>query len=165
MKFKQWIESDNNQILFYNRDRERYGFLSNFHPAPFELDGEVWPTVEHYYMAMKSEDPAYRQQIMAAPTPGKAKRLGDSKENPAKQSLFRTGIALNPNWNTEKLKVMQRAVAAKFSQNPQLKQALLQTGNAELIEDSPTDSFWGIGNGSGQNWLGKILMDVRHKIG
>jgi predicted NAD-dependent protein-ADP-ribosyltransferase YbiA (DUF1768 family) len=38
-----------NRILYFARDRELFGFLSHFHPAPILLDGEVWATVEHYY--------------------------------------------------------------------------------------------------------------------
>lgn len=38
-----------NRILYFGRDRAVFGFLSHFHSAPVVLDGEVWPTVEHYY--------------------------------------------------------------------------------------------------------------------
>jgi ribA/ribD-fused uncharacterized protein len=166
MRFKEWLnETEDNRILFYGRDREQYGFMSNFHMAPFELDGQRWPSVEHYYMAMKSERDDYRQQILGAHSPGKAKRLGDSRAEPHKQSLFRKGHALRADWDSIKVDVMRRAVYAKFSQNPGLKQALLATGNAELIEDSPRDMFWGSGaDGSGQNWLGRILMEVRGQL-
>jgi N-glycosidase YbiA len=50
-----------NRILYFTRDREIFRFLSHFHPAPIVLDGETWPTVEHYYQAQKSAEPAYRQ--------------------------------------------------------------------------------------------------------
>jgi hypothetical protein len=58
-----------NRILYFARDRGMFGFLSHFHPAPILLDGEVWPTVEHYYQAQKLFDPAYRQAIRDAATP------------------------------------------------------------------------------------------------
>jgi predicted NAD-dependent protein-ADP-ribosyltransferase YbiA (DUF1768 family) len=39
------------------------------------------------------------------------------------------------------------------------------TGDAELVEDSPTEPFWGIGpDGQGANWAGKVLMEVREKL-
>lgn len=166
MRFKEWMETVDNRILFYARDREQYGFMSNFYPAPFELDGQRWPDVEHYYMAMKSEHPEYRQQIMAAPTPGKAKRLGDSGASASKKSLFHGGqYQLRPDWDQVKLEIMYRAVLAKFTQNVELGRSLKSTGSAELVEDSPRDNFWGIGaDGTGQNWLGKILMRVRSEI-
>lgn len=167
INFKEWLD---NQILFYKRDREQYGFLSNFYPAPFLLDGQEWPSVEHYYMAMKSEDSNYQQQILSAPTPGKAKRIGDSRvghPKQAKQSWFhpKKGNAPRANWESIKIEVIRRAVFAKFSQNSSLKNALKGTKDAELIEDSPTDYFWGSGaDGSGKNWLGRILMEVRGKL-
>lgn len=161
MTFKEWLvsETEDNRILFYNRDREQYGFLSNFHPSPFVLDGQQWPDVEHYYVAMKSTDPQYQQQVLSLPTPGKAKRFGSPEK------MVKAGFALRPDWEQVKLQLMFRAVMAKFAQNAQLAQALKATGNAELIEDSLTDLFWGSGaDGSGKNWLGQMLMQVRSKL-
>jgi predicted NAD-dependent protein-ADP-ribosyltransferase YbiA (DUF1768 family) len=75
------VTPSDNRILYFARDRGMFGFLSHFHPAPILLDGEVWPTVEHYYQAQKSFDPAYRQAIRDAGTPGrvKAPRMGSQK--------------------------------------------------------------------------------------
>ena len=56
-------------------------------------------------------------------------------------------------------------VLEKFKQNPELKQKLLETGNQELIEGNTwNDTFWGVCNGQGQNWLGKILMLARSEL-
>ena len=34
--------------------------------------------------------------------------------------------------------------------------------DAELVEDSPFEPFWGIGpDGRGLNWAGRVLMEVR----
>ncbi len=64
-----------------------------------------------------------------------------------------------------KLDIMRRADFAKFSQNPELGAFLLATGDAELVEDSPSDAFWGNGkDGSGLNWAGRVLMEVRAKL-
>lgn len=42
---------------------------------------------------------------------------------------------------------------------------LLATGAEELIENAPTDYFWGCGRtGSGKNKLGHILMRVRQEL-
>ena len=60
---------------------------------------------------------------------------------------------------------MRRAVRAKFVQNRDLAELLLTTGTAELLEDSATDPFWGVGpNGRGENWLGRVLMEVREEL-
>jgi ribA/ribD-fused uncharacterized protein len=169
MQSKMTTAPEDNRILFYKRDREAFGFLSNFHSAPVAIDGEVWPTVEHYYQAQKSIDPAYRQAIREAVTPGRAKRLGASPTAPRRQSrqswFRRNKTALRADWQEARLEVMRRAVRAKFLQNRDLAELLLATGTAELLEDSATDSFWGVGpDGRGLNGLGRVLMEVREEL-
>ena len=59
---------------------------------------------------------------------------------------------------------MYKVLKVKFS-DPELREKLLGTKNAILIEDSKTDSFWAIGkSGKGKNMLGKLLMKVREEI-
>ena len=127
-------------------------FLSNFSAAPVVLDGQTYPTVEHAFQAAKTFDPAERQAIQAAPTPASAKRLGRQ-------------VALRPDWEPVKFDLMLRLLQQKFSQ-PDLRQALLATGDAELIEGNTWgDRVWGCvraqGQWVGQNQLGKLLMRVR----
>jgi ribA/ribD-fused uncharacterized protein len=160
---------DDNRILYFERDRERFGFLSHFHPAPVVLDGESWLTAEHYYQAQKSPDPAYRQAIRTAATPGRAKRLAAPPTAPrrvSQQSWFRKhGVAPRPDWHEVKLDIMRRADLAKFTQHPDLAAMLLATGNAELVEDSTSEPYWGIGpDGQGLNWAGRVLMEVREAL-
>jgi ribA/ribD-fused uncharacterized protein len=70
-----------------------------------------------------------------------------------------------PDWFEVERDIMRRADRAKFAQNPDLADALRATGDAELIEDSPFEPFWGIGpDGNGQNWAGQILMEVRASL-
>jgi ribA/ribD-fused uncharacterized protein len=158
-----------NRILYFARDREQFGFLSHFHPSPIFLDEATWPTVEHYYQAQKSSDPLYRQAIREANTPGRAKRLAAPPDAPRKvsgQSWFRRSKTLpRPDWGEVKLEIMRRADRAKFEQNPELAQLLLDTGQAELVEDSLSEPFWGIGpDGSGSNWAGRVLMEIREEM-
>lgn len=160
---------EDGRILYFGRDREAFGFLSHFHPSPIELDGERWPTVEHFYQAQKSADPDYREAIRAAVGPGIAKRLAAPPDAPRKvsaQSWFRrTGNLPRGDWHEVKLDLMRRADGAKFQQNPDLGRLLLATGEAELVEDSPFEPFWGIGqDGHGLNWAGRVLMEVRARL-
>jgi len=137
------------EIRFFRRDRARYPFLSNFYPAVIQDGGQAWPTAEHLYQACKTEDEAERQRIREAGTPGGAKRLGRS-------------VALRPNWLADRQAWMTYVVTKKFRQHPDLAARLVATGDAVLIEDSPFDRSWGIGrDGTGENRLGRILMDVR----
>lgn len=161
---------EDGRILFYRRDREDFGFLSHFHPAPFVLDGEAWPTVEHFYQAQKSEDPDYRAAIRAAVHPGHVKRLSAAPHLPkrfSKGSWFKThGRTPRADWDAVKFDVMYRADRAKYLQNPDLAALLLATQQVELVEDSTSDAFWGIGSdGGGQNRAGGLLMHIRSLLG
>jgi ribA/ribD-fused uncharacterized protein len=156
-------------ICYFARDRDLYGFMSHFEPSPIELDGECWPTVEHYYQFQKSFDPDYRAAIRAAQAPGTVKQLATTAKpdgaNAATSWFARTGQAPRPDWAEVKLDIMRRADWAKFSQNPHLAGRLLETGEAELIEDSPYDAYWGTGpNGDGLNWAGRVLMEIRETL-
>ena len=150
---------DDNRILYFARDRAAFRFLSHFWPSPIRLDDERWATVEHYYQAQKSLDPAYREAVHQAATPEKAKRLS--------VSWFKAARGREPrgDWEAIKVDVMRHADAAKYRQNSDLAALLLATGDAELIEDSPHDAFWGTGkDGSGHNWAGRVLMKVRETL-
>ena len=158
-----------NRILFFSRDREQFGFLSHFHPAPVEVDGETWPTVEHYYQAQRSESQAYRRAIRNAATPGQAKKLAaspHSSKKTAQHSWFRLHQQeVRADWGEVKLDIMRRADRAKYTQNPDLRALLLATGDAEIVEDTNGDGFWGIGpDGSGPNWAGRVLMEMRAEL-
>lgn len=134
-----------------------YAFLSNFYESPFEEEGILYPTVEHYFQAMKSKDIEGRKKIAAAPTPGKAKRLGRT-------------IELRKDWEEIKVDVMKFGLTEKF-RIPELREKLLATGNEELIEGNFwCDNTWGncvcekCQNISGRNMLGMLLMELRTKI-
>ena len=85
-------------------------------------------------------------------------------------------------WNAARYESMKEALRYKFTQNQRLKQILLKTGQAVLVETSPFDTIWGIGLGKthrpgqrpinwrnvdnwrGQNLLGFALMDIRDEL-
>lgn len=59
--------------------------------------------------------------------------------------------------------VMLNLLRIKFS-DPMLRQQLVDTGDAELVEGNAwNDTFWGVSlkTGMGKNWLGRLLMQVR----
>ena len=132
-------------------DKE-YSFLSNFYEAPVEWEGIIYPSNEHAFQAAKVINPVKRMEIAAAATPGQAKRMGRS-------------VNLRHDWEQVKYNVMLEIVLAKFHQHSDLAEALLDTGDAELIEGNWwNDTTWGVCNGIGSNWLGKILMSVRAQL-
>jgi N-glycosidase YbiA len=48
------------------------------------------------------------------------------------------------NWEDLKLEVMAEILTAKLEQHPQIRELLRNTGTRTIIENSPTDTFWGI---------------------
>lgn len=133
----------------------QYRFLSNFYPSPLEYEGEEYPTAEHAFQAAKTHDPAMREAIRGAATPGRAKQLGRVAE-------------LRQDWDGVRLVVMQEILAIKFA-NPELRSALLATGKQTLIEGNTwKDKYWGAeweaGEWVGENHLGKILMALRAQL-
>ncbi len=144
------------QIYFYKVDAP-YGCFSNFSPHAIELVGVKWATVEHYYQARKflgTKCEHLMAEIQAAASPELAANIG---RNPA--------YPICADWDLQKWDVMYRAVWQKFSTHLDLQQVLLATIDAEIIEDSPVDYFWGCGiDQTGLNHLGRILMRVRTEI-
>ena len=137
-------------ILFWGAESEPYGFMSNFYPSPFEAEGLVWPTVEHYFQAMKTLDKA-QWPVFAA------------LDNPAKTKYRGRMVELRPDWDTVKVEVMNTALRCKFKQNPELAKLLAATGDEVIHENSPYDYIWGYQN-NGLDLLGKCLMKVREEL-
>lgn len=134
-------------ILFYGQHRE-YPEFSNFYVAPIELHGKQYATVEHYFQACKAQTRQGHEKIRKASTAAQAKRLGRE-------------VSLRPGWESIKAEVMRQALMAKFTQHEDLQEILLATGDRVIHEASPTDPIWGWMEGSGQDLLGKLLMEVR----
>jgi ribA/ribD-fused uncharacterized protein len=141
------------EINFYSKSKE-YGWLSNFYSGAFCDNNNVkYKTVEHYYQSRKASDMDIEEWIRNAPTPYLAMKSGRALR-PEKDEIK----AL---WDDIKENVMFNALSMKFSQNEELKEKLLATGDAVLHEDSPTDMFWGK---KGEDKLGKLLMQVRNEL-
>lgn len=141
-------------ILFWSPKEDRYGCFSNFSPHSFNLDGNTWPTSEHYFQAQKFTDKSYSEEIRQAKTAKRAAELGRQRNRP-----------LSPDWEQIKDDVMRRAVLCKFETHSDIRQILLATGDEQIIENSPTDYYWGCGaDGTGKNMLGQILMEVRSTL-
>ncbi len=135
-------------ILFWGAENPN-GFMSNFYPSPFEAEGLTWPTVEHYFQAMKTLDET-EWPIFAA------------LENPALTKYRGRMVKLRPDWEEVKVEVMTTALRYKFK-IPELAEMLLATGDEVLHEDSPYDFIWGWQN-NGKDLLGKCLMKVRDEL-
>jgi ribA/ribD-fused uncharacterized protein len=136
-------------ITFYTPE---FYVLNNFSAHAIEFRGQLYPTCEHAYQATKCTDPVGREAIRRARSPLEAKALANE--------IYRA--ARDPDWAGKKVAVVEEILRAKLSQHAEARDALRDSGNEPIVEDSPTDYFWGEGaDGSGQNVLGKLWMKLR----
>lgn len=140
----------------------KYRFLSNFYPCKIEYQGITYPSVEHYYVAMKVTD----EQLINGKyyTPADFREMISKVKEPAFVKKIGNKVKIRPNWDKKKLEIMNWVIREKFK-DENLKELLLSTGTDELVEGNYwQDFFWGVCNGKGQNHLGKILMTVRDEL-
>ena len=137
----------------------RWAALSNFAVCDVELDGELYPSSEHAFNAGKTLDPDERAVVRSKSTGAKAKAAGQQ-------------VTLRPNWSEKvRYEVMAQALTSKFT-NPRMREVLLATGDALLIEGTTTwcDQHWGCcsckthRSWPGQNHLGRLLMAERARV-
>lgn len=138
-------------------------FLSNFCQREFTIPPEENP-FESKPFVVKSAEHAFQCQ--------KATTLEDfnsilSQPSPADAKYTARNIQMRSDWEDVKVDIMRRVLSHKF-EDPELREMLLATGDDELVEENYWfDDFWGVDsihNLGGQNWLGKILMEIRDSI-
>lgn len=132
-----------------NKFADDYSFLSNYYPCIVVYNGYTFQSSEAAYQAQK--DPSRINEFINLDA-------DDSKHLARK-------VMLRPDWEDIKVQIMEEIVRAKFTQNKDLAEKLLATGEEELVEGNYwRDRFWGVYEGEGQNHLGKILMQIRDEI-
>lgn len=159
----QVIETET-MVLFWQPP----GVFGQWTPSRFVVDGVTYGCAEQFMMAEKARlfgDEATRAKILATDSPRDYKALGRSVAG------FVQAV-----WDRECLEIVVRGNRAKFGQNPDLRAALLATGDKLLVEASPLDRVWGVGlraddprihdpaSWRGQNRLGEALMRVRAEL-
>jgi ribA/ribD-fused uncharacterized protein len=172
--------------VYFSSETGDNGFLSNYFGIKqdksfkLKIGDRSWPTVEHYFQAQKfylqSNTAAmeYYNLIANATTPNIAKILANQKIgggyqwrtnlNPIIQ-YYKSIVHIRADWIQARDNVMETALVAKFSQNPSYKTRLLATGNRKIVEISKSDTYWAQRpDGTGENKLGKILMDIRTQL-
>jgi ribA/ribD-fused uncharacterized protein len=142
--------------------------LSQWWPVPFVVDGITYPSAEHYMMAGKARlfrDERTLREILAAPSPAAAKKLGRAVQG------FDESV-----WRKHRSGLVVGGNLAKFGQHAELRSLLLGIEEDVIVEASPRDTIWGIGMGAanpaardprrwrGENLLGFALMEVRARL-
>lgn len=146
------------EVRFYRASEKPYGAFSNLYRREIEFEGEKFATSEHAYQAGKARKPEVRKWLMEAPSPALLAM--------AAHGLYVWDI--NSNWSRIKFDRMKQVLQAKFTQHEDLKQLLLSTGTARLVESAKVDNavnrLWGEVGGVGKNKLGELLMEVRAEL-
>ena len=171
-QLKDSLQDDKSvKFLFFwghtNKDNETAGkfCFSQWYPSPFEVEGVVYPTAEHWMMAKKAllfDDFEIYNSILNTQNPAEAKKLG------RKIKHYNDEI-----WLQHRYEIVKTGNIHKFSQHSSFKDYLLQTAPKVIVAASPVDTIWGIGlsvdskqiedvnSWRGLNLLGFVLMEVR----
>lgn len=146
------------EIRFYRASEKPLGAFSNLYKRKIEFEGEIFATSEHAYQAGKARKPAVREWLMNAPSPALLAM--------AAHGLYYWDVA--PDWSKTKFDRMRQVLRAKFTQHDDLRELLLSTGDARLVEsatvDNPVNRLWGEVKGEGKNMLGIMLMELREEL-
>lgn len=155
-------------IIGFYKTKDNYGYMSNWYPSTFVINGITFSSSEQYMMYMKAitfNDYDTANKIMSTNDVSRIKNLGRQVSN------YNEVV-----WNGIRATVVYEGLLEKFSQNKELMDKLLSTGDSILCECSPTDCVWGIGlsvdnpdvhdisKWRGQNLLGFTLCLVRDKL-
>lgn len=142
------MELFNKNTKAITKFRGNHYFLSNMYNCTVVIDGIKYSSSEAAFQAQKCKNPSDRE-------------LFCSLDGFSAKSKGKT-VALREDWEQVKVKIMLTIVLQKFLQNPILAKMLVNTDDAQIIEvNKHRDSFWGVYNGNGKNYLGEILMIVR----
>lgn len=144
------------------------GPFSQWYHSEFVVNGRTFNCAEQYMMFAKAlifGDVNTAERIMSTKNPQEQKKLGRQVKD------FVPHI-----WGNISRELVYQGNMAKFLQNCNLYDILLDTGDKILVEASPYDKIWGIGldeeaakitppnEWPGTNWLGEVLTQVRTDI-
>ncbi|KAJ3483585.1 hypothetical protein NLI96_g6216 [Meripilus lineatus] len=170
--FQPLIVKPPRKILFYHRRDPHYGF-TNFSSHPVKHKNKTYPTSEHLFQSFKFQDhrPLLAEHIR---TCSEFPSMAFSEARRFQPEVRKDWKDVNIEKASDFITIRQVSYSSlqmdetlwlKFTQHQDLKEELLATGSAELVEDSDKDAFWGIGaDGKGRNELGKALERLRAKL-
>lgn len=153
-------------MIVFKKVRDAWGWLSNMSPHPIQVGLTTYPTAEHWFQCMRFPDGVERQYIVETKSPMGAKMAAKGMKDK---------MVIEPRSRPD-LNNMYCVLREKMWQYPRLREELLTcVKDGELIVEDvsarPNGSglFWGMaqnpdGSWTGQNWLGKLWMEVRTEL-
>ncbi len=147
------FNANTDEVIYLSRS-DTDSPLASYALNAFELDGEHWPSAEHYYQGSKFEDKTLRDQIINADTAHLAYKIARKNSQYARQD-----------WKKIRKLIMTRGLYIMFKTHPPAADKLLSTRDIKLIENSQYDYYWGCGRDlRGDNTYGHVLMGIRSKL-
>jgi ribA/ribD-fused uncharacterized protein len=155
-------------LTLFCKINQANGYMSNWYDSPFDIKGQTFRTVEHYMMWSKAilfGDDQIARMVLETRSPADVKKLGRQVKNFDQEK-----------WANNCVRIVLEGNLAKFQKYPDLAKRLLETGASFIAEAADYDTVWGIGlsaddpkvkdmkNWNGNNYLGKILHDVRRRL-
>lgn len=146
--------------IIIRRVNGEYGWLGNMAPFPIEHQCDLWRTSEHLFQALRFEDATILATIRNQKSPMAAKMM--AKKHKAL-------MAVEP-MSAADLENMRLCLRLKVDQHPELRGLLIQTRESLIVEDCTkrqpgSGLFWGAAliddQWKGQNWLGRLWMELR----
>lgn len=134
-----------------------YIYFSPYTAHAIEMNGVMYPTLEHAYQCQRYIDPKIIEEIRNARSPVSAWEISSRYKH----------LQIPEFKNAEhKLEVMKMLMRLKAEQHKEVRNALLESGNLEIVKHivtyPPGDGFWDDGeDGKGLNHIGRLWMQVR----
>uniref|UniRef100_A0A7S1ISA0 NADAR domain-containing protein n=1 Tax=Eutreptiella gymnastica TaxID=73025 RepID=A0A7S1ISA0_9EUGL len=119
------------EVVVFSEGDIPYGVFHSYTLYGVFIDGKDYPTLEHYYQAMKFTGTGLSEQIRMAPSPAAAVQMANHSTH-----------AVRGDWEGVKYDCIERGIYAKFTQHPELRDILMSTGHSRLNERRRVSDSW-----------------------
>ena len=133
-------------------------YFSPYTAHAIEINGVIYPTVEHAYQCLRYEDEKIINEIKNARSPVQAWEISTKYKH-----------LQIPTFREHKLETMKILMRAKTDQHKEVRKTLLDSGDLQIVKHittyPPGDGFWDDGeDGKGLNHMGRIWMELRDEL-
>lgn len=156
--------------LYFTDNDDFYPCLSNLFPSPIKIGDITYPSAENFYQSERilspepTKDELFYSEKIIQSSPEEARVLGSVIEVDY--------VEEREDWKDLREDAMLEILRAKFVQNKNCREVLMETGGKRLHlktgsvkEDEFETFYWGTGNASlGKDKLGALLMIIRQEL-